>query len=141
MSITNGTHPFPDATSAADWQAYLDYAEDQRRYPRDVRHACGHPDCSTLTEALFCSESCREQAEGPDHEDAFEREEHNTSNEPSGTLDANLTACCAKLSGLQIPTLPEAPASINRRFSRCEIDSHSSHSIGLSGSCDTRSQG
>jgi hypothetical protein len=68
MSITNGhRHPFPDATSAADWQSILDYAADQERHPwpsRDKRHACGNPDCATLTEALYCSEACRLVVEG-----------------------------------------------------------------------------
>src|SRR6266446_8553938 len=86
-TTTNGTQRFLQADEQ-DWAACLDYAADQRRYApwhddaehtdyhplRDQRHACGNPECSALTEALFCSERCREHAEGPDHDDAFESE-------------------------------------------------------------------
>ena len=58
-----------DAVSELDWQMWMDYANDQQQpVPRDQRHACGNPDCPALTDAVFCSEACREQTEGPDHE-------------------------------------------------------------------------
>ena len=107
MNATNGTH----GTNETDWQAWF-AAADTLGFS-DNRHACGNPDCATLTDALFCSEACRELTEGHDHEDAFEREEHNTSHEPSGTDNGNLAAYSTKLSGVQIPAHHEAPASAN----------------------------
>ncbi len=76
MSTTfspNGSVRYSQADEQ-DWAAWLDYAADQERWSRDQRAPCQSPDCDQLTEALFCSESCREQAEGPDHDDALECE-------------------------------------------------------------------
>jgi hypothetical protein len=54
------------ATSAADWQAYLDYANDMERFPRDPRTPCANADCARLCESLYCSEPCRVCVEGLD---------------------------------------------------------------------------
>ena len=53
-----------------DWQAALDYANDQERHvwPRDRRTPCQNAHCDQLCESLYCSETCREITEGPDHE-------------------------------------------------------------------------
>ena len=58
-----------------DWQASLDYANDQERWPQTPRTPCANPDCDQLCVSLFCSESCREATEGPDHDDALASEE------------------------------------------------------------------
>jgi hypothetical protein len=82
-----------------DWQASLDYSNDLERHPwpaRDLRTPCQNPLCDTLTEALFCSETCREAAEGPDHEIDTEEPPHTPSR--------------------SVAPLPEAPASINVRL-------------------------
>jgi hypothetical protein len=56
----------PSAASAADWQAWFDYAADQQRFPRDQRRPCGNPDCDALCASVYCRESCREAVEGPE---------------------------------------------------------------------------
>jgi len=94
----NSTSPgYVDEVSELDWQMWMDYAGDQQRFPRDPRHACSNPECAVLTEALFCSEECRELTEGPDHEIEPGEETRNT-----------VLPCVAPL--------PEAPASINVRL-------------------------
>ncbi len=108
-TTTNGTHRFPQAADEQDWAAWLDYAADQQRWPRDQRTPCHNADCDHLTEALFCSEECRERTEGPDHDDAIESEEGIATAEPSRILDANLGV----VGGVKSHPLPEAPASAN----------------------------
>jgi hypothetical protein len=92
-----------------DWQASLDYANDQERWPQTPRTPCANPDCDQLCVSLFCSESCREATEGPDHDDALASEEDIAA---AGTFQADHT----NLDGiytLQSHPLPEAPASAN----------------------------
>ena len=63
---------------AHEWQALLDYANDQARPGwggRDERqHACGNPDCAVLTEALYHCEGCRLAVEGDAPEDSQDGE-------------------------------------------------------------------
>jgi hypothetical protein len=45
----------------AEWQACLDYAQDQERYVplfTDKRVPCSNPDCGALCRASYCSETC-----------------------------------------------------------------------------------
>jgi hypothetical protein len=113
-TYTNGTHRFPQ-TDEQDWAAWLDYAADQQRWPREQPTPCANPACPHLCVALFCSEHCREQTEGPDHEDALEREEQTTTAEPSRILDANLGLVEGQNEGSAF-FLPEAPASATVRL-------------------------
>ena len=106
-----------------DWQAALDYAADQRRYApwhddaahtdyhplRDQRHACSNPECSALTEALFCSEACREHTEGPDHEDACEPEEESTA---AGRPESIVAICPVYTPLNRIPSPKPRPVPI-----------------------------
>ncbi len=108
-TYTNGTHRFPQAADEQDWAAWLDYANDQERWSRGQRTPCHNADCHHLTEALYCSEACREQAEGPDHEPALEREGQIQTAGTSGTDHRNLGVVNASESMV----LPEAPASTN----------------------------
>jgi hypothetical protein len=108
MSSTNGHNYGPSPT---DWDAYLSQAERILGFA-DQRHACGNPDCPKLCESLFCSEACRERTEGPDHEDAFEPEEPNTTNEPSGQQNTT-SSILSGFSGGRPAALPEAPVSLN----------------------------
>ena len=97
MSTSFSSNGHADTVSELDWQAWMDYATEGQRFPRDQRHACGNPACRALTEALFCSPACREDTEGPDHE--IERDEDNT----------------ASVSAVTTP-LPEARASVTVRL-------------------------
>ena len=94
-----------------DWAASLDCANDQQRHvwPRDQRTPCHNADCEQLSEALFCSEACREQAEGPDRDDACEPEEEITAAENSKTDRGNVDVVAT----LKSHPLPEAPVSMN----------------------------
>src|SRR6266542_1189585 len=117
MSTTfspNGTARYTK-TDEQDWAAWLDYAADQQRWPREQPTPCANPACPHLCVALFCSEHCREQTEGPDHEDALEREEQPTTAEPSRNLDANLGLGEGQNEGSAF-FLPEAPASATVRL-------------------------
>jgi hypothetical protein len=107
MSSANG---HTNSTTERDWNAWL-AAADTLGF-RDQRHACGNPDCSTLTEALFCSESCREASEGPDHEDACDSEPPHATNEPSGQQNATSSILSGFSEGMPA-ALPEAPVSLN----------------------------
>jgi hypothetical protein len=112
-----------------DWQAALDYAAGQRRYApwhddaehtdyhplRDQRHACGNPECSALTDALFCSEECREHAEGPDHVGVLETEEEPTTAEPSRNARGT-GGVVESTNGASTCPFPEAPASATVRL-------------------------
>jgi hypothetical protein len=107
-ATANGFH----RTDEQDWAAWLDYAADQQRFPRDERTPCQNPDCSALCASLFCSEDCREQAEGPDHDDDVENEEHPPTVETSSSDRRNLGHPEGK-NGVSAFSLPEAPASAN----------------------------
>jgi hypothetical protein len=99
-------------TDEQDWAAWLDYAADQQRWPRDQRTPCHNAHCDQLTEALFCSEDCREQAEGPDHDDDVEREGKSAAAETSISDRGNVGHSEGKNGHVAFP-LPEAPASAN----------------------------
>jgi hypothetical protein len=89
---------------AHEWQALLDYANDQVRPGwggPDLRHPCSNPTCSRLTEALYCQEGCRIAVEG----DAPEADD--SSQDGEGCL---LGHCAAPTT--QMP-LGEAPVSMN----------------------------
>jgi hypothetical protein len=107
---TTSTHNGHAAYDAdPDWQAAYDYALDHERFPRDQRTPCRNADCPVFCESLFCSERCREASEGPDHEPAFELEEHTPTAETSGTDRRNFGVVDTSESMM----LPEAPASAN----------------------------
>jgi hypothetical protein len=114
-TTTNGTHRFPQAADEQDWAAWLDYAADQQRWPRDQRTPCHNADCDQLTEAIFCSEHCRERTEGPDHDDACESEGQSMAAEPSKNDRENLGVVEGK-NGVSALPLPEAPASATVRL-------------------------
>jgi hypothetical protein len=132
-TTTNGTHRFPQAADEQDWAAWLDYAADQRRWPPDQRTPCQNPDCAQLTQAQFCSESCREHTEGPDHEDVLETEGQPPTAEPSQNSDAKFTASAGK-NGVSAFPFSEAPTSATVRltiaghadvlFTRRDLDEH-----------------
>jgi hypothetical protein len=111
MSTTfspNGSARYSQADEQ-DWAAWLEYAADQERWPREQRTPCANPDCSALCTALFCSERCREAIEGPDHDDALECEEQTPTAETYSSTRGNLGIVDASES----MRLPEAPASAN----------------------------
>jgi hypothetical protein len=95
-----------------DWAAWLDYAADQQRFPRDERRPCQNADCDQLCVSLFCSESCREASEGPDHDDDVEREGESATAETSISDRGNVGHPEGKNGHVAFP-LPEAPASAN----------------------------
>ena len=112
------------ATTAADWQAWFDYANDHQRYPRDPRTPCGNPDCAQLCASVYCSEPCRVVVEGmEDHEadDYYQADEVTLGHK--ATADAQRAAdgenLAALVCGYSQPApatpapLPEAPASVN----------------------------
>jgi hypothetical protein len=123
-------YTFPtDETTAADWQAALDYANDQERYPgRDPRTPCSNPDCSALTEALYCSEVCRLALEGIDDADYYQ--------DGAGCLlgnreiaDAQRAADGESLASLvcgygPVPAAPAAPAAPALGEAPCSVNVH-----------------
>ena len=95
-----------------DWQASLDYANDQERWPQTPRTPCANPDCDQLCVSLFCSESCREATEGPDHDDALACEGQTPTAETSSSARGTVGVLEGK-NGHDVFRLPEAPVSMN----------------------------
>jgi hypothetical protein len=115
-------------TSAADAQAMMDYYADVERhsYPgRDLRHPCGNPDCSALTDACFCREACRIAVEGdaPDFDDYYQDGEgvllgNRALADAQRAVDGESLAAlvCGNrqpASPAPLPALGEAPCSMN----------------------------
>jgi len=109
------------ATTAADWQAWFDYANDMHRFPHDPRTPCANPDCSALCESLYCCEGCRIVVEGdtPDEEDYYQADgvllgEKALADAQRAADGENLAALvCGPATPATPAPLPEAPASVN----------------------------